>query len=101
MTINTISNLGGYESKRLEQLDQHRQDIQKAGQQQQEAGTDRISISDEGRIKANMLKAAQEDNGVRTDLVADVKARIESGQYKVDGKGVAEALVRQELDVWG
>lgn len=99
-TINTIGNLGGYESKRLEQLDQQRLEIQK-GTQQQDSGTDRISISDEGRIKANMLKAAHDHDGVRAELVADAKARIESGEYKVEGKDVAAAMLQQELDVWG
>jgi negative regulator of flagellin synthesis FlgM len=49
----------------------------------------------------NMLKAAQEDDGVRPDKVADVKARIEAGEYEPKGKDIAASLLRQELDVWG
>ncbi len=101
MTINTITTpLSGYESRKLEQLDQQRQEAQKTATAH-ESGTDRISISEEGRLKANVLKAAQENEGIRPEKVADVKARIEAGEYKPSGKDIAAALVKQELDVWG
>jgi negative regulator of flagellin synthesis FlgM len=100
MTINTITPFGGYEARRLEQQEQQRQESQKAAVVQ-ESGTDRISISEEGRLKMNMLKAAQETDGVRADKVADVKARIEAGEYKPDSKDIAASLLKQELDIWG
>lgn len=100
MTINTIKPFSGYESQRLDQLEQQRLEHQKAVVSQ-EASTDRISISEEGRLKMNMLKAAQEDDGVRADKVADVKARIEAGEYEPKGKDIAASLLRQELDIWG
>ena len=100
MTINTITPFGGYEARRLEQQEQQRQENQKTAVVQ-ESGTDRISISEEGRLKMNMLKAAQETDGVRADKVADVKARIEAGEYNPDSKDIAASLLKQELDVWG
>ena len=100
MTINTITPFGGYEARRLEQQEQQRQESQKSAVVQ-ESGTDRISISEEGRLKMNMLKAAQENDGVRADKVADVKARIEAGEYNPDSKDIAASLLKQELDVWG
>jgi negative regulator of flagellin synthesis FlgM len=100
MTINTITPFGGYEARRLEQQEQQRQENQKTAVVQ-ESGTDRISISEEGRLKMNMLKAAQESDGVRADKVADVKARIEAGEYNPDSKDIAASLLKQELDVWG
>lgn len=100
MTINTITPFGGYEARRLEQQEQQRQESQKAAVVQ-ESGTDRISISEEGRLKMNMLKAAQETDGVRADKVADVKARIEAGEYNPDSKDIAASLLKQELDIWG
>jgi negative regulator of flagellin synthesis FlgM len=100
MTINNIKPFGGYEGARLEQLEQQRQEHQKAAANQ-ENGTDRISISDEARLKMSMLKTAQEDPGVRPDKVADVKARIDAGEYTADGRDIAAALLRQELDIWG
>ena len=100
MTINTITPFGGYEARRLEQQEQQRQENQKTAVVQ-ESGTDRISISEEGRLKMNMLKAAQENDGIRADKVADVKARIEAGEYEPKGKDIAASLLRQELDVWG
>ena len=81
MTINTITPFGGYEARRLEQQEQQRQENQKAAVVQ-ESGTDRISISEEGRLKMNMLKAAQETDGVRADKVADVKAGVLAKELK-------------------
>ena len=52
MTINTITPFSGYEAQRLEQLEQQRQEAQKSPAAQ-EGGTDRISISEEGRLKAS------------------------------------------------
>ena len=100
MTINTITPFSGYEAQRLEQLEQQRQEAQKSAAPQ-EGGTDRISISEEGRLKASTLKAAQDADDVRPDKVADLKARIEAGEYKPSGKDIAASLVKQELDVWG
>ncbi|ACU90453.1 flagellar biosynthesis anti-sigma factor FlgM [Desulfomicrobium baculatum] len=100
MTINTIKPFSGYESTRLDHLEQQRQEHQKPVANQ-DSGTDRISISDEARLKMSMLKAAQENDGVRADKVADVKARIEAGEYEASGKDIAASLLRQELDIWG
>ena len=100
MTINTITPFGGYEARRLEQQEQQRQENQKTAVVQ-ESGTDRISISEEGRLKMNMLKAALENDGVRADRVADVKARVQAGEYNPDSKDIAASLLKQELDVWG
>lgn len=100
MTINTVNTISGYESQRLEQhLEQQKKDAYKAASA--ELGTDKISISDEGRLKAAILKTAQESPDVRQDVVADVKARIEAGQYKPESKDIAANLIRQELDIWG
>ena len=100
MTINTITPFSGYEAQRLEQPEQQRQEAQKSPAAQ-EGGTDRISIFEEGWLKASTLKAAQEADDVRADKVADLKARIEAGEYKPSGKDIAASLVKQELDVWG
>ena len=62
MTINTIKPFGGYESQRLDQLEQQRQEHQKT-LASQEGASDRISISEEGRLKAAALKSA--DNILR------------------------------------
>lgn len=98
MTINSIKSSGGYEMHKLEQLEQQRQEARKTAA---EPGGDRISISEEGRIKAGVLKTAQESDGVRADLVADIKARIASGNYTPSSRDTAEKMVRQELDIWG
>ena len=101
MTINTIQTpIAGYEAKRLEQLEPQRQDAPRTATSRG-TGAGRLSLSREGRITAGMLKTAQDSEGVRPDKVAEVKARLSAGTYKVDSQDVASKLVRQELDVWG
>lgn len=100
MTINSINPLGSYEVNRLDQLEQHQQETQKATVQK-EATNDRVSISEEGRLKASLFKTAQEGDDVRADKVAAAKAQIEAGEYKPEGKDIAASMIRHELDVWG
>lgn len=101
MTITSINTpVAGYEANRLDHLESQRHEAQKT-KTTQGGGSDRISISDEGRIKASTLKTAQDDEGVRTDKVAEIKARISSGAYEVNSQDIAAKLVRQDLDVWG
>ncbi|NLV97259.1 MAG: flagellar biosynthesis anti-sigma factor FlgM [Desulfovibrionales bacterium] len=99
MTINKINVFGGYESQRLEHLEQQKKEAHKNAPV--ESGTDKISISDEGRLQANIIKAAHEGDDIRQDVVAKIKAQIEAGEYKPDSKDIAANLVRQELDIWG
>lgn len=100
MSIRSIQpNLTGYETQRLEQANAQRQDASKAKGHSDSA--DRISISDQGRIQANTLKVAQDSDGVRTEKIADIKARIAAGTYQPDSRDIASKMVRQELDVWG
>lgn len=101
MTISTINTpVTGYETNRLEHLESSRPDTQKS-KAAQTTGSDRISISGEGRLKASMFNAAQADEGIRTDKVAEIKARISSGAYAVDSQDIATKMVQQELDIWG
>ncbi|GAB1409031.1 hypothetical protein MASR1M90_01850 [Desulfovibrionales bacterium] len=100
MSIRSIQpNLAGYEVQRLEQNSTQRQDASTS--KARTDTSDRISISDQGRIQASTLKAAQDSDGVRTEKVADVKARIAAGTYQIDSQDIASKMVRKELDIWG
>ncbi|MCC6484822.1 MAG: flagellar biosynthesis anti-sigma factor FlgM [Armatimonadetes bacterium] len=54
----------------------------------------RAKTSREEAIEVAM-KAMEEVPDVREDVVADLKARIESGQYKVAGEDVADMMIRR------
>ena len=100
-TINSTNPLGGYATNRLDQLESQRhEDLQKA-KATQKNGTDRVSISEEGRVKALALQTAQEDSGVRPDKIAALKAQISAGTYAVNTKDIASKMIHQELDLWG
>ena len=61
---------------------------------------DTIQVSDEARLRSMALKTASEDDGVRADRVAQLKAQIADGTYKPDFKKTATNLVRDELDMF-
>ena len=99
-TIHSTNPLAGYTTNRLDQLESQRhEDLQKAKAPQKNA--DRVSISEEGRVKALALQAAQEDSGVRPDKIAALKAQISAGTYAVNTKDIASKMIHQELDLWG
>lgn len=97
MTINSIKTSGGYEAHKLEHIERQREEVRKAAA---ESGKDRVSISEEGRLQAGILKAAQDSDGVRADLVSSIKAKVASGDYKPDSQDIARNLIRQGLDIW-
>ncbi|MEZ6854799.1 flagellar biosynthesis anti-sigma factor FlgM [Halodesulfovibrio aestuarii] len=61
---------------------------------------DRVSLSDEGRLRTEAYKEAMNAPEVREDKVAEIKAQIVSGEYKIDSEKIAEGLLRDELDLF-
>ena len=57
---------------------------------------DRVSVSPEARIQAEILSTAASTPETRTEMVAALKARVESGDYAVDSKETARKLLQQE-----
>lgn len=100
MPINTIHTPSGYESLRVDQPEAQRPDPT-TSKTTRPLDEDRVSISPEGRLKASVLAQAQDGDGVRTDKVASVKARLSEGKYAINGQDVAANLLKKELDVWG
>lgn len=100
-SINSTNPLLGYTSSRLGELESPRQDDPQRAKAPQKNGPDRVSISEEGRVKALALQTAQDDTGVRPDKVAALKAQISAGTYTVDTQDIATRMIRQELDIWG
>ncbi len=54
----------------------------------------RAKTSREEAIEAGM-KAVEAVPDVREDVVAEIKAKIESGQYQVSGEAVADMMIRR------
>lgn len=59
------------------------------------AGRDKVTISQAGYDYQIVRKAVAETSDVREDKVAQLKARIESGSYKVDAGDFASKLLEK------
>lgn len=61
---------------------------------------DKVSFSDEGRLRTEAYKEAMNAPEVRKDKVAAIKAQIASGEYEIDSKKIAEGILRDEIDLF-
>jgi len=61
---------------------------------------DKVSFSDEGRLRTEAYKEAMNAPEVREDKVAAIKAQIASGEYEIDSKKIAEGILRDEIDLF-
>ena len=57
-----------------------------------------VSMSSMGQEIGKALGALNGMSDVRADRVAELKAKIESGEYQVSGRDVAESLLRRAAD---
>lgn len=57
--------------------------------------SDKAKEISEARRKA--VEIAKNTNGIREDKVADLKRRIESGEYKVDAGNIADGILREAI----
>jgi negative regulator of flagellin synthesis FlgM len=64
------------------------------------SGGDEVSISAASRLRVTAHMEAAKSSGLREDLVARLKAKVQSGEYAADGKAIAEGIVRDELGSW-
>lgn len=62
------------------------------------ASTDSVSLSDSAKDLTTIKSSLQNAPEVRTELVAKLKGEIESGQYNVSGRQIAEKIVQTAVD---
>lgn len=63
---------------------------------------DEVVLSREAKVFQEALKAANSEPEVRMDKVEEIRARIQSGQYKVDSRSIASKIIDDLLkyDRW-
>lgn len=80
------------------------QRAEQAGREQASAESepkgDRVSLSDEGRMRTEAYKEAMKAPEVRQDKVDAIKARIASGEYEIDSTKIAEGILKEELNLF-
>lgn len=58
---------------------------------------DKVELSRESREVQAAYKAIADAPDIRADVVADVKARLDAGQYRVSGRDVARKMLARSL----
>jgi negative regulator of flagellin synthesis FlgM len=61
---------------------------------------DHVTLSEHARDLARTLKAASEADDVRTEQVAELKERVQSGTYQTDSREIARKLLQDEIDLF-
>ena len=61
----------------------------------------KVDVSQRGKESARAKKIATDTPDVRDERVAELKRRIESGNYKVDANAVADRMVDEHLRTSG
>ena len=72
-------------------------DVVEKGSSVQEAKLSKIEFSDNAKIYMQAIEAVKSAPDVRFEKVAELKAAIESGNYKVDAVKIAEKMLRSHL----
>jgi negative regulator of flagellin synthesis FlgM len=67
-------------------------------QPQEGAGGDKVQLSGRSKEIARAQDLVKSTPEVRTDKVADIKAKIEAGTYNVKAVKVADAILRGTID---
>lgn len=101
MRIDSNNIMSGMDT--LEQTSRKR-NIEKAGAVQDTssngvvAESDAVSISEKGKDVSEMTRILKDMPDVRSEKVAELKARIASGNYNVSGRDIAEKVVNSALE---
>ena len=88
----------------IQELIQQQQASEKASQGREArqvsgvgAQEERVTLSDQARDIQQARQALSELPEVREEKVAELKARIDNGSYRVDGDKVAEKMIGESL----
>jgi len=60
--------------------------------------SDKVSLSSGAQDVANIKESLKGAPEIRVELVHELKVKIESGQYNVSGKDIAEKIVQTAID---
>jgi len=69
-----------------------------SGRRSASSSTDKISLSDNAKLYSQAVRDAQSEPDVRAAKVAELKAKVQSGEYQPDSKLIAEKLLQSEID---
>ena len=59
---------------------------------------DQIQVSEKAMMMSRIQKALAEIADIRTDLVTEIKSKIEADEYHIPGEDIAEKVIREALN---
>lgn len=96
---NTLNPLDPYTQTKLSNTNQTAQTANRAAANApapvKDTG-DRVSLSPEAKLRTEAFTSAMNAPEVRAEKVAELKARVQSGEYEADSKAVAAKLLAEE-----
>ena len=94
---NTLNPLDPYNQNKLTRLDKASQQASRAvaNAPARETG-DRVSLSPEAKLRTEAYTSAMNAPDIRAEKVAEIKARVQSGDYAIDSKAIAAKLLAEE-----
>ena len=90
-----INNGHGVQLSRLYQRQLEDKQVEKNTQEEMPAG-DSFAISEEAVKMQELLAAAAQSADVRSERVQELKDAIDKGEYALDSKKIAEAMLSKE-----
>ena len=82
------------------------QKIEKAGDKERQAressrgDSDSVTLSSRAKTLKELQAAVKDSPDVRSEKVAELRERVESGQYEPDAHTIAQKLLEEERDLW-
>jgi len=61
---------------------------------------DKVNLSEQAQGLMQTQKAVKSSTDVRSEKVAELKARVASGEYQPDSRSTAEKLLQHDMDLW-
>lgn len=77
---------------------QQQNDLKKAGSPTSTSTTEKVKWSDDSGLLAEGVQAAKNSPDIRAERVAQLKAAIRGGTYKVDAHAVADKMIQGSLE---
>ncbi|THB70667.1 MAG: flagellar biosynthesis anti-sigma factor FlgM [Desulfovibrio sp.] len=96
---NLLGKLGPYDQSKVEKANEDAAKARKDKAAESGSAGDRVSLSDEAKLRTEALGAAASASEVRREKVAAIKAQIESGEYQIDTRKIAENMVKEDLEL--
>ena len=96
---NLLKGQGPYDQAKIEKAEADKAKERRDKAASPETGGDRISLSDEAKLRTEALAEASRAPGVRREKVEAIKAKIQAGEYEIDKRKIAETMVKEDLEL--